>query len=170
MITIRGISDHIAGMQTALTLIRAGTTSNFPPCSRERDRCVRRWLLVAGGYWPGGTPSNVESNSDAKAAVKALQRDLGVAVDGIWGPLTQAALDRALALVGARVADITVPPSGWPPGGGSTPPGVVEGGGGGGGGGSQTSASKVGMVMASLGILTVVGAAITAWVLKRRRK
>ena len=138
----------------------------LPACNREPDRCFRRWILATGGYWSTPNPTSVASDSEARAAVRRLQADIGVTVDGTWWGDTQRGLERAL---GMSVPE-AVPDDGFPPtprhGETPTPPN--------GGGGELdlpvSAVKKAGIVMASLGILAVVGAAITAWVMRKRKR
>ena len=61
--------------------------------------------------------------SDASTdALKAAQKALGVAVDGKWGPITEDAIQRALASKGGCTGD-ECNPGGTTPLGGTTPPG-----------------------------------------------
>jgi hypothetical protein len=122
----------------------------------EEFRCARRVVLASARYWPDGNISDLSSSSKAKRAVRGLQRDLGVTVDGVWGPRTHAAFE----------SQVTSFPEGRDPGWGR------------GSGGSTgntdipivSTSKKVGVIMASLGVLTVIGAGVAAWVLRRKRR
>ena len=174
MIVLRGSMsrNRVENIGTFINGYRGGTITarQLPMCRREMDRCFRRWLLVAGGYWPTANPSDVGSDSDAREAVKALQTDLGVAVDGTWWGITQAALESVLG----RTVPEAVPRGGFPKPnwpvdpttGNQRPPGDGKG---------ElappvSAVKKAGIVMASLGVLAVVGAAITAWVMRKRKR
>lgn len=58
------------------------------------------------GYYKG--PINGSPNAQTKAALRKFQMDAGIAVDGKYGPMTDAAIDRALAKQSERSGKRTV--------------------------------------------------------------
>ena len=175
MITIlRAVSsDRIAAMANLLAVIRVGRFPG-PSCdaAMDPDRCVRRVLRGAGGYWPKASPTNVNSSSDATAAVRALQRDLGVTVDGDWKWETQEALERAM---GGSIPE-TVPTVPWPR---RTRPGTKPPAGGGGAkpppsgvGAKPPAEAGSGALVWALGLggRVAAGAGAYYWLRKRRRR
>jgi hypothetical protein len=85
-----------------------GTTSTFLPGFDGRLKYARRALAGAGAAGQAGTPAPVpiDNAGPVSAAIKALQTALvpygyNIAVDGIWGTGTEAALQAYLDQTGA---------------------------------------------------------------------
>lgn len=54
-------------------------------------------MLIACGYSCGNTGADGDFGKNTEAAVKAFQKAAGLTVDGIYGPVTKAALEKAYA-------------------------------------------------------------------------
>ena len=54
-------------------------------------------MLIACGYSCGSSGADGDFGKNTDAAVKAFQKDKGLTVDGIYGPVTKAALEKAYA-------------------------------------------------------------------------
>ena len=54
-------------------------------------------MLIACGYSCGSTGADGDFGKNTEAALRAFQKDNGLTVDGIYGPVSKAALEKAYA-------------------------------------------------------------------------
>jgi hypothetical protein len=62
-------------------------------------------MLIACGYSCGSAGADGDFGNNTLAAVKAFQKDKGLTVDGIYGPVTKAALEKAYAERGTTTGE-----------------------------------------------------------------
>ena len=162
MITLRGGGGIPERVRPAMVQVARGLQNGVIPtgiaCTKPKEKCARRYLLVVGDYWPEATPTSLDSDASATAGLTALQTDLGVAADGSWGPVTQRALEAAL---GIGPIQILCPSCG---GGGGKPQGD-------GGVRPPSVASSTGILVAvAVAGLAAAGAGAYYWLRKRGRR
>ena len=78
------------------------TDANLKKGSTGEAVKVMQTMLIACGYDCGSTGADGDFGKNTLAALKAFQKDAGLAVDGVYGPLSKAALEKAYAGKGAQ--------------------------------------------------------------------
>lgn len=69
----------------------------------------RQESLIELGYDVGPTGADGVFGKNTKAAIREFQGDVGIAVDGIWGPITDSAIGMALKRLAQGIADALSP-------------------------------------------------------------
>lgn len=104
---------------------RSYPNENIKNLTRERAKALFKrdfWDRVNANALPDGVAfqcADFAYHSGAETAVRYLQRALGVADDGHWGPVSQAAADKAsesdmIMLLNAERLDFMTRLSNWP--------------------------------------------------------
>lgn len=81
------------------------TDANLKKGSKGDEVKTMQTMLIACGYSCGSAGADGDFGNNTLAAVKAFQKDKGLTVDGIYGPVTKAALEKAYAERGTTTGE-----------------------------------------------------------------
>ena len=81
------------------------TDGNLKKGSKGDAVKTMQTMLIACGYSCGSAGADGDFGNNTLAAVKAFQKDKGLTVDGIYGPVTKAALEKAYAERGTTTGE-----------------------------------------------------------------
>lgn len=82
------------------------------PSDKKAGKTVwkkRQEALEDLGYDVGPKGADGRYGKDTKAAIKKFQHDAGIAIDGVWGPITDSAIAQSLIRLAQGIADAVTP-------------------------------------------------------------
>ena len=91
------VAAILAGDGTAVTSVETATDTNLKKGAKGEAVKTMQTMLIACGYSCGGTGADGDFGKNTDAALRAFQKDNGLTIDGIYGPVSKAALEKAYA-------------------------------------------------------------------------
>ena len=93
------VAAILAGDGASVTPAEPTTDTNLEKGDKGDAVKTMQTMLIACGYSCGSTGADGDFGKNTLAALEAFQKDKGLAVDGIYGPISKAALEKAYAEV-----------------------------------------------------------------------
>ena len=91
------VAAILAGDGTAVTSVETATDTNLKKGAKGEAVKTMQTMLIACGYSCGGTGADGDFGKNTDAALRAFQKDNDLTVDGIYGPASKVALEKAYA-------------------------------------------------------------------------
>ena len=91
------VAAILAGDGVSVTPVEPTTDINLKKGDKGEAVKTMQTMLIACGYSCGSTGADGDFGKNTDAALRAFQKDNGLTVDGIYGPVSKAALEKAYA-------------------------------------------------------------------------
>ncbi len=91
------VAAILAGDGASVTPVEPTTDINLKKGDKGEAVKTMQTMLIACGYSCGSTGADGDFGKNTEAALRAFQKDKGLTVDGIYGPVSKAALEKAYA-------------------------------------------------------------------------
>jgi peptidoglycan hydrolase-like protein with peptidoglycan-binding domain len=91
------VAAILAGDGVSVTPVEPTTDINLKKGDKGEAVKTMQTMLIACGYSCGSTGADGDFGKNTEAALRAFQKDNGLTVDGIYGPVSKAALEKAYA-------------------------------------------------------------------------
>ena len=91
------VAAILAGDGVSVTPVEPKTDINLKKSDKGEAVKTMQTMLIACGYSCGSTGADGDFGKNTDAALRAFQKDNGLTVDGIYGPVSKAALEKAYA-------------------------------------------------------------------------
>ena len=91
------VAAILAGDGVSVTPVEPTTDINLKKGDKGEAVKTMQMMLIACGYSCGSTGADGDFGKNTDAALRAFQKDNGLTVDGIYGPVSKAALEKAYA-------------------------------------------------------------------------
>ena len=91
------VAAILAGDGVSVTPVEPKTDINLKKSDKGEAVKTMQTMLIACGYSCGSTGADGDFGKTTDAALRAFQTDNGLTVDGIYGPVSKAALEKAYA-------------------------------------------------------------------------
>jgi peptidoglycan hydrolase-like protein with peptidoglycan-binding domain len=91
------VAAILAGDGVSVTPVDPTTDINLKKGDTGEAVKTMQTMLIACGYSCGSTGADGDFGKNTEAALRAFQKDNGLTVDGIYGPVSKAALEKAYA-------------------------------------------------------------------------
>lgn len=91
------VAAILAGDGVSVTPVEPTTDTNLKKGDKGEAVKTMQTMLIACGYDCGSTGADGDFGKNTEAALRAFQKDKGLTVDGIYGPVSKTALEKAYA-------------------------------------------------------------------------
>ena len=91
------VAAILAGDGVSVTPVEPTTDTNLKKGDKGEAVKTMQTMLIACGYDCGSTGADGDFGKNTEAALRAFQKDKGLTVDGIYGPVSKATLEKTYA-------------------------------------------------------------------------